>query len=134
MHASTNWLLPDRIILTTFCDLITMENITEGQETISHMLNHVSDPAHLVIEVIEGRQFSADLVSLTAIRQLTNPVMRHANLGWIVVVDPTPNPVFKMIGYTLAQVSRKQLHICETRDSALAFLYRKDQSLSNTSG
>jgi|GEM_PF-3606237 len=131
MHTSTGWLLSDRVILTTYCDIITKEHIAIEQETVLHILNGVSHPTHLVIEVSAGRQFSSDLASLKTIRQYANPILRHANLGWVIVVDPTPHPVFKMIGYTLTQVARKQLYICGSRDHALEFLYSKDDSLNS---
>lgn len=129
MHISTDWLLHHHIILAVYGDVITDDSLMIGQKTILRELDSIEHSVHLILEVTVARQFAKDIVGLTAIREVANPILRHPNLDWVVVVDPIPHPVFKMIGFTLTQVARSHLFVCKSRQHAIDFLYSADDTL-----
>ncbi|MBC8170452.1 MAG: hypothetical protein H7X77_02230 [Anaerolineae bacterium] len=121
-----DWLVKDRVLLTTFSGVLTLDELIEFIDTImleiqqgQPMVHHVSNS--LGMERVE--------FSLKTLQTLTRAKKIVDALGW--QIDINRNPLLKMISGIASQFANARTRTFATADEAISFLKERDQTLAD---
>ncbi len=124
MPYTVQWLVPNKIIEAVFDGVLTTDEFYEYDRIVAKMLD-LGEPnqVHFLTDVRHLQQFP----NLSQARQMQT--LQHPNFGWAVLVGNT-NPIFKAIGILLGTLFGNRIQWFSTREDALAFFQRLDNTLS----
>ncbi len=123
MPYTVEWLVPKRVILTTFDKILTLVEFSAYDMEVIKMLDEgESKQVHFLCDVTTLLQFP----SLTHLINLSH--VQHPNLGWGILVG-TNNPIIKTMALITSKLFGQRVKICVTREQALASLQQIDSTL-----
>ncbi len=123
MPYTIKWLVPQQIIVVIFDKMMTIAETQEYDTRVVEMLEASQfEQVHIIADVTQVEQFP----NLAQANQLK--MMQHKNLGWVVGLG-VKNPLVKVVGLLLSKLFGNRLQWCSTREEALAFLHRLDNTL-----
>lgn len=135
MYEQTRWQVQNQLIHCLFSGHLTLEDLRAGQHDTLILLDTTAhkEPVHLILEVMADKTFALSLFNLQILKNLYQPILTHTSLGWLVAVDPKPNPTLKLLATLLTRSTEIPLYVCTSMNSALEFLYQVDSSLQDES-
>ncbi len=123
MPYAIEWLVPQHVIESKFIKIFTVEELATYDTAVIEMFATSSaKQVHIISDVSKIEQFP----SLNHASQMK--IIQDERCGWVVVTGSS-NPLLKTIALIIAKIFGNRLHWCNTREDALAFLRRMDDTL-----
>jgi hypothetical protein len=123
MPYTVNWLVPQRVIDVKFGESLSVDELQEYDAKVVAMMEEGQPKnVHVLADISRLEQFP----NLQRTQQ--TKMATHPHLGWIVVYG-SQNIVFRAMGIIVSKLFGNRLQWCNTREEALAFLQRVDQTL-----
>ena len=115
MAITLEWLIEDRVILSTLSERVTINELRMWRRDIQDMIAIGIPSVHLVCD---SRQLEHQNFDFKVFQQMIPGILKLDNFGWYIpVVDKLPVKL------------KSGIHICPTIESALEFLQAYDASL-----
>lgn len=127
------WHLEARIIVERYSGLITLADVERGKEQTLSLIREKTygKPIHVVIDATKREAYAPEILKLPTVRQVLR-YERDIQLGWLMIVNPTPHPIMRFMVTAAARIASNQLKIVTSFDEAIAFLHSIDSSLSES--
>jgi hypothetical protein len=131
MIGEASWLYPGRIVFVDYRAVITLGDVAEADRRLSEMiLASGQPPVHVVADATHRTGFD---VQMTQLKRHLWPkgttATGKSHVGWTVVIEPNPQPVVKFVVTVMCQITDRRLAVFPTREAALEFLLRQDETL-----
>jgi hypothetical protein len=131
MLGEITWLYPGRVVFVEYVSVITPGDVTEADRRLSELiLASGHPPVHVVADVTHRTGFDPQMMQLK--RHLwpkgSTPTGK-SHVDWTVVIEPNPQPVVKFVVTVMCQLTGRRLAVFPTREAALDFLLRQDDTL-----
>lgn len=121
MSLELSWLIPDKILLLSWADTVTDDDMRILIEELVIILDAADQVIHSVIEMAGAHTFSDSIIY----EYYQSPAAHHPQRGRIALVQPTFQ--LKVLADVVNRVSESELfHTCATREEACAFLLAND--------
>lgn len=122
MSHSTDWYQEGHVILTTFSENLTIEELRENDAVILDMVSSSNEKVHLVIDVTKLKKFPT---KVGEIRQSAARYLQRDNMGWLVVIGFS-NPLIRFLSSVITQLSNINLIQVDSIDEAITRLQKID--------
>ncbi len=131
MAATTDWFLPNRVLITTITEVLTMDDVRAQAAIMAAMIRDSghTQPVHLLVDSTEDHGFAADMYNFIALREAVRPALKIRRPTWLVVVDPNPNDMMTLVAEITMKLVGIHLRITRSMDEALQFLAQQDPTL-----
>lgn len=126
MPISHEWLVEDRVILTTMLDVVTENEIEEWLQNQQEM---VAKGTPLVHHISDGLQLEKMDVNLKTFYKMITAIPRTKNFGWHIEV--TTSPISKVTSSIVSRFAGVHTRTYPTVEQAVKFLREKDETLQN---
>jgi len=125
MSTKTMWLISEKIIYTQTTGKNTIDDMKLLLDQIAELLDLTDAPfVHLIID---GTLAQMPQMSVTEIKELFSDLPNTGEIGWTVVV--TPSPFLRFLGTLAMQFGKMRSRQVATVDDGLRFLTENDESL-----
>ncbi|HEX2620935.1 MAG TPA: hypothetical protein VHL11_12330 [Phototrophicaceae bacterium] len=120
-----DWLVKDRVLLTTFSGIITLDEINEFIDSLFMASRNGKPPVHHISNNlgIQGIEFS-----LKALQTLTMAKQMTYGMGW--QIDVNRNTMLELVSSIASQSSGARTRTFTTADEAITFLQECDPTLA----
>ncbi|MBC8099424.1 MAG: hypothetical protein H7Y11_08270 [Armatimonadetes bacterium] len=125
------WEIQDRVMTMEFSGAVRTDDFINAIETAESFRAHLPAAAtvHVINDVSRRAAIDRDLLSLSEVTALIRKHSLTGLNGWLVIVEPNPNPVLIFVAQTVAQITHFRLRIFNSKAAALRFLYKADPLL-----
>jgi hypothetical protein len=127
MPHQTSWYLEKRIILVKTQGAIDLQELAQiDSEIIQHIREgHQSELfVHIFVDALNMERMPGSIFEVNR----TFKHLREPGLGWTIVIGS--NPIARMVGTVVLQLTRMRFRMLPTWESALAFLAGQDSTLA----
>ncbi|MEM9952889.1 MAG: hypothetical protein AAF846_14890 [Chloroflexota bacterium] len=128
MGWSVSWSIPQRIYVVKIEGEITEADFIAGCEKSTEFVREGIAPVHCIID---AKFATIPHVNIAKAREIAQ-VFNEPKLGWVLMISA--NPIVRMVGSILSQLSNKRCKFVNTVDEALVLLQRDDLTLQNNIG
>ena len=123
MPVEITWLVEDRVLYVKSVDAVTVDELFAADEQILGELNRVDTPKlHVLLDDVEQ-------TSQPGLREYNKlQSIRHPKIGWVIEFG-TNNKMILFVSSAIVQMFRIPYRVVQTREEAIAMLYKADPSL-----
>jgi hypothetical protein len=126
MSYSSEWLIPDRVILFTLGESYTLEDAGLLNQQLLEILNGAKQPVHMMVDLNVMRHYPKRITEeVWSITQC----LRHQKLGWLMVVNNNANPMAHLIASVVGKTTGVKMRFEKSQSDAIESLTRVDLSL-----
>jgi hypothetical protein len=123
MPQQIQWYEPNRIIHHRFYGVVTLEDITQGNEQAIALIRQGTPPVHDIVDAVDVERV---LFNLNGLLHSTS-FFKEPNLGWMIVA--AENPMVRFFGSMLGQVTHTRFRTVDNLEEALETLTHVDMTL-----
>jgi hypothetical protein len=116
MEYKVSWMVPQRVIEAILPDTCDEKFLRAFDTDLLKMLNTGTKPVHLFIDVRAVSSYPPTNAVLNV------KFVRHSDVGRVVTVGATRNPITRFLASMIARSAGIQLKDLSTPDEALAYL------------
>ncbi len=123
------------IMVAQFSGEIRLSDLrTAVAESTSRIMSHpelYTQPGHSVHLILDASRctgINGDLFNFKTLLPLTQHKSGFSNMGWLIVVDPDPDPVMRFILGTVAQVAHINFRVLPSMDDAFRLTKASDRA------
>lgn len=132
MLENITWAVPGRVVQAVFSGAYTLEDVELCLYRFGDMVVNEGQPpyVHIMLDGVAVTELDKNILSLIKVGQMMRELPKENNgVGWVLSIDPDPNPALKFIGNVVMQVSNTRYRHLHTVDEAVQFLIEVDGTL-----
>ncbi len=118
MVGELTWYKPGKILLTTYRDSVSAEELTSTLEDIIRRIEAANATVHVIVDWRKTTNYPYFMDLFDPARKL----VQHKHLGWIVIVGQSD--VIKLWIELFSRVTEFRYKVFKTLDDATAFLQK----------
>jgi hypothetical protein len=128
MSTQQKWYLNNRIVFVEFAGELSVDDIVEALETsINYVERSDAQPVHFLHDWTQLKKFPTNILQIR--RQSDIRLSDRAKLGWMVAYG-NDNRLMRYISQTVTYLFDIRFRMFSTREEALRFLHKMDDTLS----
>ena len=124
MPYKVSWYQPDRIILSEFDGILTIDEVRAYVQQCYEMIDSGQPLVHSIIDVRGLKKIESVPDSLKAVQ--TTPT--HPNSGWTIVVGSL-NPLVTFVVDFMGMITKSRYRRFDSVPEAIDFMKERDQTL-----
>ncbi len=121
------WEVPDRVGYFDLGESYSLEDANRLRVQMLEMLEHSTQPLHVMINICELKQFP---MRMNAETWAMAEWMRHPKLGWLLVINKDANPMAHFLVSAVGKTIGVKTRFVKSREDAHETVFRMDLSLS----
>lgn len=124
MPFTIQWLVPERVLLSTFEGVMTLAEIEQVVQAFISRMDTTVPPVHVMLCT---NDVTRPVTDLNALYHITKPYFRHPRLGWTVL--QSDNKLHHFLVGTLAKLLGARWTVAADVAAAEVFLREQDATL-----
>lgn len=130
MPTQQKWYLNDRIVFVEFAGELSVDDIVEALETsINYVERSAAQPVHFLHDWTQLKKFPTNILQIR--RQSDIRLSDRSKLGWMVAYG-NDNRLMRYISQTVTYLFDIRFRMFSTREEALRFLHKMDDTLDGS--
>jgi anti-anti-sigma regulatory factor len=117
MSCEFAWFQKQHILFVKMTGTLKVIEIQKISDTITFFVEQAPSPTDLIVDITKVTSFDGIACEVLD----ASPYLRHARLGWLVVVG-RPNRVMRIILATLSRRVGARIRLTDSLEEAVAFL------------
>lgn len=127
MSYEIKWYVPQRVIFVDNHDSLTADQLKNFVADItSGFLDGNEGPIHVISDLTKMSTFPTQLGQVNT---MAKDFMGHPNMGALVLINTSNNPLVRFIGSVVSQITGVEFYIVKDFDDAVERLKRLDPNL-----
>ncbi len=126
MSYTSEWQIPDRVILFQLGDTYTLEDAGRLNSHMLNLLNQSTQLLHMLVDLVELRHYP---LRLTEEVWAITLCLRHPQMGWLMVVNNGTNPMALFIASVVSKTTGVKMRFVKSQEEAMEILRRMDLTL-----